>query len=138
MPDQTILCTDCGASFVFTEAEQSFFEARRLLAPKRCKACRISRKHGRSSGVRTLKLPPTAFAPDEERSGTISAPPPPRTPRATFEIRCVECGTTAFVPFRPVEGRPVYCQGCYADRKGSVRQATDGVVLDESDEGIIE
>ena len=133
MPDLTLVCTDCGSTFVFTESEQAFFAERRLLAPKRCKACRVARKRGRSSGVRTLSR--ATFAPEEEQSGTIQTL---SSAREAFEIRCAECGTTAFVPFQPVEGRPVYCPTCYEARKGSVRQATDGVAIDESDEGIIE
>jgi CxxC-x17-CxxC domain-containing protein len=136
MPDQPLVCADCGTSFIFTESEQAFFAQRALAKPKRCKACRRARK----SPPPAVSGVPPAF-PDEDRSGTITAPPPPAgdsAGRLRVQIRCVECGVLAEVPFTPAEGRAVYCPACYRARKGSVRQATDGVELDESDEGIIE
>ena len=133
MPDLPLVCTDCGVTFVFTESEQAFFEQKALTPPKRCKACRRARRSlhpGRISGVRP------AFA-EETGSGIISAPAP-RDSRTRYRIKCADCGAMALVPFKPVEGRAVYCPNCYRARKGWVRQATDGVEIDESDEGIIE
>src|SRR5262249_32517909 len=106
---------------------------------KRCKTCRTTRRRGRVSGF-TTKInsnAPPAFPTEEQRSGTFTKPAA-RSARHSFEIRCAECGVTAFVPFKPVEGRAVYCPACYEARKGSVRQATDGVEIDADDEGIIE
>src|SRR5690242_17308145 len=102
MVDQPLVCADCGATFVFSDAEQAFFAERRLLPPKRCKECRRARRRGRitvKSGV------PPAF-PEEEASGTITAP---RVSRTLFPIRCAECGVSAHVPFKPLEGQAVYC-----------------------------
>jgi CxxC-x17-CxxC domain-containing protein len=132
MPDHDLVCTQCNARFVFTESEQAFFEGRGLLPPKRCRACRRTRKQGRTTGV---NIKPGQFPPEEEHSGTIRTQ---RVVRNGFQIRCADCGASAYVPFKPVEGRPVYCPACYQVRKGSVRQATDGDAIDESDEGIIE
>jgi hypothetical protein len=49
--DQNIKCKDCGIEFVFTEAEQNFFEKlvqsgkiTNFVAPKRCKKCREANK----------------------------------------------------------------------------------------------
>ena len=49
--DQNIKCVDCGNNFVFTEAEQKFFEKLvqdgkipSFVAPKRCKSCRQAKK----------------------------------------------------------------------------------------------
>ena len=54
--DQTIKCKDFGNDFVFTEAEQEFFqklvEDRKIpsfVAPKRCKRCRQIKKRQRRS-----------------------------------------------------------------------------------------
>ena len=33
-----------------------------------------------------------------------------------FEITCNECGKTATVPFKPKEGKPVYCGSCFSKR----------------------
>lgn len=38
------------------------------------------------------------------RSGTV----------ATFNIQCARCGAAATVPFKPRQGRAVYCRQCYA------------------------
>jgi len=33
-----------------------------------------------------------------------------------FEITCNECGKNATVPFKPREGKPVYCSACFSKR----------------------
>jgi CxxC-x17-CxxC domain-containing protein len=38
-------------------------------------------------------------------------------PRERFDVTCSECGTPTQVPFRPTEGRPVYCNDCFAKRR---------------------
>ncbi|MBU7004842.1 MAG: DNA-directed RNA polymerase [Theionarchaea archaeon] len=30
---------------------------------------------------------------------------------------CSDCGQECEVPFKPTEGRPVYCQDCYRKRR---------------------
>ncbi len=125
MYDQELVCADCAQTFVFTASEQAFFKERRLLPPKRCKTCRHARKRRRGSGA------PPPF-PEEPGSGTV------QSLREEHEIRCSECGAAAHVPFKPLEGRPVFCQACYRARTGSLREATDGDAIDDSDSGIIE
>ena len=39
-------------------------------------------------------------------------------PRQMHKITCSECGAEAEVPFKPIEGRPVFCRNCYASKKG--------------------
>ena len=34
-------------------------------------------------------------------------------PREMHKATCSECGKECEVPFKPVEGRPVYCKECY-------------------------
>jgi CxxC-x17-CxxC domain-containing protein len=36
-----------------------------------------------------------------------------RGPREMHKITCSDCGEEAEVPFKPTEGRPVYCQECF-------------------------
>ncbi|MHA1594140.1 MAG: CxxC-x17-CxxC domain-containing protein [Candidatus Baldrarchaeia archaeon] len=36
-----------------------------------------------------------------------------RGPREMTKITCSDCGQEAEVPFKPTEGRPVYCQECF-------------------------
>lgn len=38
-------------------------------------------------------------------------------PRQMFDITCSECNKPAQVPFKPTEGRPVYCRECYASKR---------------------
>ncbi len=40
-----------------------------------------------------------------------------RAPRKMYKAICSECGKECEVPFKPVEGRPVYCRECYAKRR---------------------
>ncbi len=88
--DKTLQCSDCGATFAFTAEEQKFYDAKGYTnEPKRCPACRESRRAGRNSfdGYR-----PT---------------------RQMYPAICAECGKECEVPFEPREGRPVYCSECY-------------------------
>jgi CxxC-x17-CxxC domain-containing protein len=33
-----------------------------------------------------------------------------------FEIKCDDCGKNSTVPFKPKEGKPVYCSTCFSKR----------------------
>jgi len=34
-------------------------------------------------------------------------------PREMHKITCADCGNEGEVPFKPTEGKPVYCRECY-------------------------
>ncbi len=38
-------------------------------------------------------------------------------PRQMHKATCAECGQECEVPFKPTEGKPVYCRECYRKRK---------------------
>ena len=38
-------------------------------------------------------------------------------PKEMHKATCAECGKECEVPFKPTEGRPVYCRDCFAKRK---------------------
>ena len=38
-------------------------------------------------------------------------------PREMHKAICADCGKECEVPFKPTEGRPVYCQECYAKHR---------------------
>ncbi len=38
-------------------------------------------------------------------------------PREMHKVTCSDCGAEAEVPFKPIEGRPVYCKDCYRKHK---------------------
>ena len=91
--DKSLQCTDCGATFTFSAAEQEFFESKGYTnEPKRCPSCRQARK--------------------SEHYGNGSSSYSSR--RQMFPATCAECGKETEVPFEPRDGRPVYCSDCYS------------------------
>jgi CxxC-x17-CxxC domain-containing protein len=38
-------------------------------------------------------------------------------PREMHKAVCADCGQECEVPFKPTEGRPVYCRECFAKKK---------------------
>lgn len=38
-------------------------------------------------------------------------------PREMHKAVCSECGQECEVPFKPTEGKPVYCRECFRKRK---------------------
>ena len=91
--DRTLGCVDCGAEFVWTAGEQQFFADKNFKnEPKRCKGCKAKRAD----------------------RGTGSAP---ARERVETHTTCSACGKETTVPFRPTQGRPVFCRECFQQRK---------------------
>lgn len=87
--DKTLQCSDCGASFIFSAKEQEFFASKGYAnEPKRCPSCRRARRTQNPGSGERLE-------------------------RQMFSAVCARCGQETEVPFKPREGRPVYCSGCY-------------------------
>lgn len=40
-----------------------------------------------------------------------------RGPREMHKAVCSECGKECEVPFKPTEGKPVFCRECFAKKK---------------------
>ncbi len=40
-----------------------------------------------------------------------------RGPVTMHQATCAECGSSCEVPFRPVDGRPVYCANCFQSKR---------------------
>ncbi len=38
-------------------------------------------------------------------------------PREMHKATCSECGKDCEVPFKPAEGKPVFCRDCYQSKK---------------------
>jgi len=38
--------------------------------------------------------------------------------REMYKATCSDCGAETEVPFKPTEGRPVYCRACFQKRRG--------------------
>lgn len=95
--DKVLQCIDCGSDFVWTAGEQAFFADKQFKnEPKRCRACKAQRGPRQASGA-------TTHPPSHERVETRAA--------------CSSCGKETTVPFKPTQGRPVYCRECFQQRK---------------------
>jgi CxxC-x17-CxxC domain-containing protein len=96
--DKVLKCVDCGADFVFTAGEQLFFHDKQFKnEPKRCKVCKTKR-------VSVLGAVPAS---------------PGHGNYAKVETRtvCSQCGKETTVPFKPTQGRPVFCRECFMQRR---------------------
>ena len=91
--DKALRCVDCGTEFVWTAGEQLFFADKNFKnEPKRCKACKAKRANR-----------PMTASPARERVETHTT--------------CSACGKLTTVPFKPTQGRPVFCRECFQQRK---------------------
>ncbi|MFZ0814708.1 MAG: zinc-ribbon domain containing protein [Candidatus Sulfotelmatobacter sp.] len=98
--DKVLTCIDCGADFIFTAGEQLFFFDKQFKnQPKRCKTCKSKR-------VSVLSTP----APRESHHYT----------RVETRATCSQCGKETTVPFRPTQGRPIFCRECFTQKKTAI------------------
>ncbi len=106
--DKTLVCSDCGESFVFTAGEQEFHASKGFTRePRRCPNCRRARK-GAMGGT--------------ENGGFADR----RPPRQMFDAVCASCGKEAKVPFEPRGDRPVYCSDCFQPQPRSLSGSGGG------------
>lgn len=131
--DRPLQCIDCKNEFVFTAGEQEFYERKGFREiPKRCRPCREARKARRDGGPpreRDGNFAGGSFAGGNYAGGNHDGAggnqSRPRSAgrerdheREMFDAVCAACGASARVPFRPANGRPVYCRECYSSRQG--------------------
>lgn len=89
--DKTLTCVECGKPFIFTAGEQLFYAEKNFQnEPKRCKECKATRSTRGDGG---------------------------RRERVQVSAVCAGCGKETTVPFKPTQGRPVYCSSCFQQRK---------------------
>jgi len=94
--DRMLKCVDCGEDFVFTAGEQLFFHDKQFKnLPKRCKSCKQKRASTQGGSQAFVKQETTAI--------------------------CASCGKETTLPFRPTQGRPVYCRECFGQHRGPAR-----------------
>jgi CxxC-x17-CxxC domain-containing protein len=92
--DKVLQCVDCGADFVFTAGEQLFFHDKQFKnEPKRCKACK------------------------SKRISVLGAAPGHSSVKVETKAVCSQCGKETTVPFKPTQGRPVFCRECFQERR---------------------
>ena len=98
LQDRVLTCVDCGADFVFTVGEQIFFQDKQFKnLPKRCKACKQKRTPAQGAAHPFAKQETVAI--------------------------CSGCGKETTIPFRPTQGRPVFCRECFGQQKKQTRAA---------------
>jgi CxxC-x17-CxxC domain-containing protein len=103
LTDQTLVCNDCGAEFVFSASEQEFFQQKGFSAPGRCKPCRDAAKAAKGQGG--------GFGGGRSSGGGYGDRP--SRPREMHDVICGGCGVQTQVPFKPTGDRPVYCRDCF-------------------------
>jgi len=126
--DKTLTCSDCGMEFEFTEREQAFYAEKGFSEPRRCASCRASRKAARAGGDSGYGGGSYSGGYDSGDTagggysgggyggggyGNRSS-----GPREMFSATCSSCGKEARVPFRPTNGKPVYCSDCFRTVRG--------------------
>ena len=131
MADKTLTCSDCGMEFAFTEREQAFYAEKGFTEPRRCGSCRASRKAARSGGDSSYGGGSYAGSYDSGYGGgggysaggygggSGGYGQRSSAPREMFDATCSNCGKDARVPFRPTNGKPVYCSDCFRSMRGN-------------------
>jgi CxxC-x17-CxxC domain-containing protein len=123
--DKDLTCVDCGQSFVFTARDQEFYASRGFTEPRRCASCRAAKKaqrDGGGSGVGSYG-PGGSYSAggysDGGYGGGGYGGSRDRGPRQMFTATCSQCGNEAQLPFRPTNGKPVYCSDCFRTMRGA-------------------
>lgn len=116
--DRSIICRDCGASFLFTSGEQQFYERKGFTnAPSRCPDCRKS--GGRSRGSEY-----SGHSPEVEAGTRVGEE---RPASQLFAAICSECGKPTRASAEILLGdSPVYCADCMAQRTPAPYASTGG------------
>lgn len=122
--DKTLTCADCGQEFTFTASEQDFYAERGFTEPRRCASCRAAKKAQRNAdggGGYSQSYGAGSYGSGGSYSaggyGSSDYGSRPRGPREMFPATCSSCGQETEVPFRPTQGKPVYCSACFAQRR---------------------
>ena len=101
--DKVLKCVDCGQEFVFTAGEQLFFHDKQFKnEPKRCKPCK------------------------SKRASMLGSVPPGAYPKVETRTMCSNCGKETTVPFKPTQGRPVFCRECFQSKRTQPAPAGGG------------
>jgi CxxC-x17-CxxC domain-containing protein len=128
--DKNLVCADCGQEFVFTARDQEFYAGRGFSEPRRCPSCRAAKKAQRdasgggagSYGGYSAAGGYSAGGYSGGGGGGYSSGggygSRDRGPRQMFTATCSNCGNEAQLPFRPTNGKPVYCSDCFRSMRG--------------------
>ncbi len=87
--DRVLKCINCGTDFTFTAGEQMFFHDKQFKnEPRHCKNCKSKRASSYTPMVHASQ----------------------NAPRVETRTSCSQCGKDTTVPFKPTQGRPVFCR----------------------------
>lgn len=101
--DKVLRCIECGVEFIFSAGEQLFFADKGLQNdPKRCKPCKIKKNDRIAANL-------NAYPQQYSRQ------------RVEVAVQCALCSVETTVPFRPTQGRPVYCRDCFLRMRASTQ-----------------
>lgn len=104
--DKILKCVDCGSDFIFTAGEQLFFHDKQFKnEPKRCKPCKAKRAAA------------IGAAPGGGGNSHSYA-------RVETRTVCSACGKETTVPFKPTQGRPVFCRECFQQKRPAANAAS--------------
>jgi CxxC-x17-CxxC domain-containing protein len=141
--DKMLTCSDCNIEFAFTDRDQAFYAEKGFTEPRRCTSCRASRKAARSggdSGYGGGSYSGGGYDSGYGSGGGYSAGGygdsgsgggygnsgggggygnRSSAPREMFAATCSSCGREAKVPFKPTNGKPVYCSDCFRTMRGA-------------------
>lgn len=109
--DKTLTCADCNQEFAFTASEQQFYADRQFSEPRRCSSCRAAKKAARGD------TGGGGYSSGGYSGGGNGGYD--RGPREMFAATCSKCGKETEVPFRPTNGKPVYCSDCFRSVRGN-------------------
>ena len=110
--DRLLICVDCGADFIWSVGEQTFFASKGLKnEPKRCKPCKTKKNKRLATVAQSRAIRYPSGRPFERPSERPSE-------RIDVRVNCAQCGVQTTVPFQPTQGRPVYCRDCFLEIRG--------------------
>jgi CxxC-x17-CxxC domain-containing protein len=115
--DKNLTCVDCSQEFVFTARDQEFYAGRGFSEPRRCPSCRAAKKAQREAGGEAGTYSSGGSYSSGGYGGGYGGSRD-RGPRQMFTATCSNCGNEAQLPFRPTNGKPVYCSDCFRIVRG--------------------
>jgi CxxC-x17-CxxC domain-containing protein len=119
--DKNLSCVDCSQEFVFTARDQEFYAGRGFSEPRRCPSCRAAKKAQRDTGGDQGSYSSSGSYSSGGYGGGGGGGyggSRDRGPRQMFTATCSQCGNEASLPFRPTNGKPVYCSDCFRSMRG--------------------
>ncbi len=106
--DRNLTCVECKSQFLFTADDQRYHSEKGYTEPKRCPACRASRRQNRGG---------EGGGGGSMGGGGGGAGGFSSGPRRMYPATCGDCGQPTEVPFQPRGDRPVYCAACFSKHR---------------------